>query len=912
MKYDLTLLLCALITLTTSIVSSQSFFDSYNKLIDSNEGTLESIQPKVENLLTKGEKEKATEEIIKIAHSFAIKFYFQGDLPKAITYTAKEVSYYKKNNLLNSKYSHALFNLGLFYRVNQQNTQALLNYQKVIELNNNPEKTGRSYCEIGIIHKKRGNYHEALIFLKKGISILEEYKIEKELLQPYYNISQVYGNIAITESNNKKTYENQLHFIQKAIALEERLHFPPRQKGPLYNTIARYYNTDANYDFKKAKKYFKKALIISESSKDSTRTTTLCRNIGNLFIREEIKIKLSQKDSIFYYLNKGLQFQTTYNSKDVSDIHLNFSSYSSSKKKYKKALLDNAIAFEKLVNLNIDSYISNFDTDTQNTTNDYSIINILSLRAGLLLKIYKTTKDESEVEQALQCLQIADSLIGNKQDATSQTQSKLFWRTHASSVYLRSVKACAILKKPRLASYFIEKNKAFLLNKNIIENQIKALLPEKIIERELQLKEDIVTLNQNKKQDDLFKATQLLEHFTDSIKTVYPEHFSVKNITHAFTLPEIQKHLDANSLVISYISDNDDSIKDSYLVLTSKKESHIYKIEDTENIGMLIKRFQSYLTRPFENNEDRNSFNEIAHTLYKKIIPEESKTILDHYSNLIVVPDGQLQNIPFEALITSKETPRYLIEDFRISYAYSMSFLMNNANLVRDNEKSFVGFAPVSFNNRDLKLLKKSKQELNSINTILDGEAYFDDDATTNNFLNYTQNTDIVHLATHADGTSNPWIAFKNDDLQASELYNYKSTAELVILSACNTTVGDIAPGEGVMSLARAFFFAGSNTVISSLWETNDKATSDIMVSFYKHLKSGHSKADALQEAKLDYIASSSLSQQSPYYWAPFILIGDSETTLYQNYTPQIIILILIAGIICFLLLLLNKKRKRG
>jgi len=580
-----------------------------------------------------------------------------------------------------------------------------------------------------------------------------------------------------------------------------------------------------------------------------------------------------------------LQFQTRYNKKDVTDIYLNLSEYFLYKKYFKKALLNNGLAFQKITDLTLDAYTIPDVSNLKNLQNQHVILSVINDKASILLEMYNADNDLSNVELALEILQVADQLISSIQQKSHENLSKLFWRNQASYIYLRGVKACTILNKLDLAFYFTEKNKAFLLTESILENNIKLLLPDTVISREQILKERITKLKQgtNKvSKDSLFKTIHLLEQLTDSIRIAYPEYLSTKTKTQLFSLSEIQKYIDPKSIIVSYIWDNSDKKEDHYVILVSKKEITIHAIDNTEALDILIKDFKTHISKPFENNTDKDAFQEIAHSLYTYLLPKDAATTIAHYSNLIIAPDGKLQNIPFEALISLREAPKYFIEAYRINYAYSMSFLTYNASLSRNASKPFVGFAPITFGRDSLKNLNKSEQELKAIQTMTQGETYINKEATKEAFLSQSKDAKIIHLATHADGTSTPWIAFKNEDLISSELYIYKNQAELVTLSACNTTIGDIAPGEGVMSLARGFFYAGANTVVSSLWETNDKATSEIMTSFYTHLKEGNSKSEALHQAKLDYIDSSNLSQQSPYYWAPFILIGEAETSLYN------------------------------
>ena len=134
---------------------------------------------------------------------------------------------------------------------------------------------------------------------------------------------------------------------------------------------------------------------------------------------------------------------------------------------------------------------------------------------------------------------------------------------------------------------------------------------------------------------------------------------------------------------------------------------------------------------------------------------------------------------------------------------------------------------------------------------------------------------------TFPDDSDNSFLALGSDiddhdqKLTLRELYNLESNNELVVLSACSTAKGEIAEGEGVLSLARGFFYAGAKSVVSTLWAINDQSSAIIMAEFYKQLKKGKRKDVALQQAKLHYLDSVDPEYQDPKYWAAFIVMGD-------------------------------------
>lgn len=157
-------------------------------------------------------------------------------------------------------------------------------------------------------------------------------------------------------------------------------------------------------------------------------------------------------------------------------------------------------------------------------------------------------------------------------------------------------------------------------------------------------------------------------------------------------------------------------------------------------------------------------------------------------------------------------------------------------------------------------------------------------EATKEAFLRSAHNYRILHLATHgqADVRVGDYSSLffhasdtsaGSEKLYAGELYNLQLNSDLVVLSACETGLGEWRRGEGIISLARAFSYAGAKSIVSSLWKVEDSSTSRLMAGFYKYLRSGMTKSQALRRAKLEYFARS--PNVEPFYWAGFIPTGD-------------------------------------
>ncbi len=297
--------------------------------------------------------------------------------------------------------------------------------------------------------------------------------------------------------------------------------------------------------------------------------------------------------------------------------------------------------------------------------------------------------------------------------------------------------------------------------------------------------------------------------------------------------------------------------------------------------------------------------------LYERLFqPLESH--LTGARKLIIVPDGVLSYLPFETLVakTNRGTPVFLLERFAISYAPSASALAALRKLKANSEqtKGFIGFgdpvyskseteiAPTSRTNErgfDFRQLPYTRTEVNGIaalfpaneRRVLLGADAEEATVKTEPLRQYR----YVHFATHAlvdeeyparsaIMLSAPIGENKDDGaLQMAEVMRLKLNADLVTLSACRTGLGRMLHGEGIIGLTRAFLYAGADSVVVSLWNVNDIATASLMKSFYKNLNQGLSKDDALRQAKLELLRSQQPAWRHPYYWAPFVLVGESK-----------------------------------
>lgn len=348
-----------------------------------------------------------------------------------------------------------------------------------------------------------------------------------------------------------------------------------------------------------------------------------------------------------------------------------------------------------------------------------------------------------------------------------------------------------------------------------------------------------------------------------------------------------------------------------YYFILQNNRINLNHINITDIAIPKIVKFIDYFNNASNIINNISGYNHYGNAVYNMLkLPQN--TI---YKNLIIVPDGILNFLPFEALITQESNTtnfakmHYLLNDFKIAYNTSANIYLNskpNSN----SEKTVLGVFPV-FEKTAFEL-SYSKKELQSIQSNFKGKYLENANANFSNFKNNASHYSILHLSTHAssgDIETPASIKFYDQEILYSELYNLNIDPDLVVLSACETGIGKLYKAEGAMSVARGFQFAGAQNLLFSLWKVNDYTTSVFMADFYKNIKNDVPYFEANANAKLDFLNDKSIpnAKKSPYYWSSFVYYGSISTEEKSaNYIYYIISLLALIG----LFLIFNHYRK--
>jgi CHAT domain-containing protein len=263
-------------------------------------------------------------------------------------------------------------------------------------------------------------------------------------------------------------------------------------------------------------------------------------------------------------------------------------------------------------------------------------------------------------------------------------------------------------------------------------------------------------------------------------------------------------------------------------------------------------------------------------------------------SEIIIIPAGRLSTLPFEALITGKGSKevnfssfRYLIQESAVSYEFSAGLLLQESAQRKVASKPIFLCAPVTFPIKDnLADLPATAQEVKSISSLFGSQAQIALGNEANEALvksGLLSDYRYLHFATHGIvDEESPELSriylqdTKEEDgnIYSGEIFTLKLNADLAVLSACETGLGKYSKGEGVIGLSRALLYAGAKSIVVSYWRVADESTSELMTEFYRQLvrRPGVTPRIALKEAKLKLLGTKNWSP--PYYWAPFVLIG--------------------------------------
>jgi CHAT domain-containing protein/Tfp pilus assembly protein PilF len=793
---------------------------------------------------------------------------------------------------------------------------ALESYQKSVRLS---EETGDrqtlSKClnNIGMIHKRQGDSDLALQYFRRSLELDEQLGSPKGVAYSLNNMATIYYR--------KGDYARALASYQKSLELKEGV----GDKGTLPTTLAnigQVHERQANYDL--ALQYQRRALAISEEIASRRDISTSLLKLGitvaaqgkhgealGLYARAlALYEALENKEGAAETLNAmGLATQA------LGDYALALERYRASCRRAEEAGLKEPVALALANIAEVENLQGNHGDAMRSAERAAQLAQDTGARDALWRarceqgKAYRALGALSNARAALEAAvgsieSLREDLVGGPQDSQRFLEGKLV-------PYHELVALLLADGLPREAFGYAERAKARLLLDVLHSGQVnitKAMTASDQ-ERERSLTRSLVTLGAAVRQEaSLAKpdATRLAdlrlqlenarldyESFRTSLHAAYPELKAVRGEVSPVSVEEAIGLLpDQRSVLLEYLV----TAETTYLFVLTEGAGPL-------RVHPLQIRKQDLTERvsAFRQRLERRDLNlQASAAELHDLLLEPARAQIEGRSQLIIVPDDVLWDLPFQALRGARG--RYLLQDHAISYAPSLTALREMVGRRRPAQGRGTVLAlgnpalhsetaeRIHSVHRDAVLapLPHAEREVKELAQLYGKErshVYVGAAADEARAKAESGGSRVLHFATHgilneASPMYSQLVLSPSGDkedglLEAWEILNLDLNADLAVLSACETGRGRVGAGEGVIGLSWALFVAGCPTTVVSQWKVDSASTTELMLAFHRNLRKGQAKAAALQSAALKVLADS--RYRHPFYWAGFVVVGDAR-----------------------------------
>lgn len=709
-------------------------------------------------------------------------------------------------------------------------------------------------------------YEESLEWIEKAYQIYIDEKLDDD------NIVAIAGNVAL-EALSTKDYTKAKSYSHKAIQHADK-YFPSEsaRHGHIYLALGEIYMRSDQLD--SADYYLDKAIAIYKEK--------IGENYGFLTIPYHHKAKVCEKSSkfeeaaMFYqksiYTNFGKieELDTTF--KNIPQLHNTYFSFDA----LKHAMLEKSKMLHKV--------------DLQNENKFHLAITASHLRSLDSLEWSFTNRKTMNMEDNIRQFKEYEEVLDLMASIASESQKQEY-----------TLQGFQMLNNQK-ASYLSSRIK----RKQNIENDTLQTIFQKQQEEILVLEESYNSRSKLsiKEQDSLLAA----------LSEAYLSQLDLQNEINNQAIQD-GKQIEMKSIDIDYAvrmaKENSCAVLDYfyyddnlYCYLINEKGLKLKSIAIPDDFEALSKSFLKAV-----KTQDPSQI-KIGKALSKYILMPLEEELASN-QKIVIIPFGILSEIPFDLLPVDKNGT-LAIEKHAISYHYSTKLWMQSMEVKKPEKPSLLTLAPVfskksdieisnytefandtTLNNKivyrggKLKPLPHSLKEVKSIAKLWSEKNYnvttlTNSAANIEGFLYHLPQSDIIHIATHGiSSRRNPYrtgLFFYNPEgeqqedqfLSVHDLSNLNIEAHLIVLSACKTGSGQLAHGEGVIALPRAFINSGAPNVLASLWKIHDEKTKYLMTRFYTYVSEGRDYSSSLQLAKLDCKNKGMLALD----WAGFILIG--------------------------------------
>ncbi len=759
--------------------------------------------------------------------------------------------------------SNAILNLGNTYQMEGDYKSAICCFRRSLLISQRigiPLIEAYSLCNLGVIAHLLGKEKEAICKQEKVLEISESTKSSDLMLKALGNLGTIYESMGHYQKA-KDYYEQVLLTSQKLSRIDDEI--------ACYGNLGNIAKRMGQYDL--ALIYHNRVLDFRRRNGDFAGQA---RSLNNLGITHRLKQEL---DKAISHYNECLQLCRTYNYRaEEAKTLINLGNVYLDSGNYKEALALLKVgkdAMRELGQLPGELYalgglsrayyeLEKYDMAFKYSEEQVALASKLDSRAiekdastNLGYYFFRSgdfEKAETILRKALTNWDVLWSSLKSDVDRTSILDLQM-------NIYFLLQEVLVSQEKYEEALEIAEQGRAKSLLR-MLTKQIRSYSTH--LGGNLKLKEDTTPVNINEIRKIARQHNSILVEYS----VVY---------SHSLYIWVVSPSGEINFRYVNFRSlQNGDALQDEELSIREIAIEFHHAISQrswTGDADYYSKKLYEYLIKPV-----------------KEFLPENINTLVTF------IPHHELLLIPFTALYSSNAS-RFLVEECTVSVAPSIGTLaltqLRKQRISTEVSNNFtkplvVGnptmpVNPLSKPPEQLDPLPFAEKEAQEIAKLLNTKALIGDAATKMSVLEQLSQANIIHLATHGllDITDESKIpgaialaSTSNDDglLMASEILELKLNAELVVLSACNTGLGDLR-NEGIIGLSRCLFLAGTPSIVASLWEVSDISTAELMIKFYQNLQKTASKAQALCDAMR-----SLLHRNPPLNWAAFVLIGEA------------------------------------
>jgi CHAT domain-containing protein len=413
------------------------------------------------------------------------------------------------------------------------------------------------------------------------------------------------------------------------------------------------------------------------------------------------------------------------------------------------------------------------------------------------------------------------------------------------------------------------RNAALIAEEKALQERIAQLKARETLgDDEAEKPEETTRTGQRHLQRELDLAREAYRAFLSRVRAQSREQASLMTVE-PLTAPEVQALLQPGTVLLEYFVGGGRTL--AWVVRRNSLRAFRLRIGEDE-LTRRVREFRDLISSRGHLDELQRSAQDLYQTLVGPAFPGGLPR------ELIIVPHRVLHYLPFHTLMPAPG--RYLLQDSLMSYLSSASLLQ----FTREKQHSGAP-AALAVGNPDLDdptlNLRYAEREVREVEHVFPrATVLIRRDATKGETRRHLNDRSLIHLATHADldeqdpmGSALLLRPEGSDDgrLEVQEIFGLDLKADLVILSACDTSLGKLTQGDEVVGLTRAFIYAGTPSVISTLWQVDDRASYELMRAFYQNLQAGQPKGEALRQAQLATLA----KYPHPYYWAAYQLTGE-------------------------------------